>query len=153
MRTLGCGWSQFVVKWSFFADERAHTRDKLKQMLLDDILPFEMTLRRQKRLPKQAAPPQARGQALKALGSVDADAARLEATALFNVEGLLERAEAAREQREAEGISDSVEVVQPREPPAFDNNLVGKQLEVCWPYKVDGTTVKIWASGTVKACR
>ena len=34
--------------------------------------------------------------------------------------------------------------------PPFDVNLVGKQLEVCWPYKKDGKTVKIWASGRVK---
>ena len=39
---------------------------------------------------------------------------------------------------------------QPEFPPPFDVNLVGKQLEVCWPYKKDGKTVKIWASGRVK---
>ena len=38
----------------------------------------------------------------------------------------------------------------------FDTNLVGKRLEVCWPYKYapDGTklrkTMNIWASGVVK---
>ena len=35
-------------------------------------------------------------------------------------------------------------------PPPFDTKLVGKRIEICWPYKVDGKTVKIWASGTVK---
>ena len=34
--------------------------------------------------------------------------------------------------------------------PAFDTNLVGKRLEVCWPYKEKGKSVKIWASGVVK---
>ena len=46
-------------------------------------------------------------------------------------------------------ISDSVEVRQPEKPPSFDVNLVGKQLEVCWPYKLNGKTAKIWASGRV----
>ena len=27
--------------------------------------------------------------------------------------------------------------------------LVGKRLEVCWPYKLNGKTAKIWASGRV----
>ena len=32
----------------------------------------------------------------------------------------------------------------------FDQALVGKRLEVCWPYKEAGKTTKIWASGVVK---
>ncbi|KAL1520480.1 hypothetical protein AB1Y20_022061 [Prymnesium parvum] len=52
--------------------------------------------------------------------------------------------------KRAHGISDSVEVKQPPTAPPFDTNLVGKRLEVCWPYKENGTTVKIWASGVVK---
>ena len=37
------------------------------------------------------------------------------------------------------------------EPPVFDTRLVGKRLEVCWPYKdKDGKTIKIWASGKIK---
>ena len=27
--------------------------------------------------------------------------------------------------------------------------LVGKRLEICWPYNENGNTVKIWASGRV----
>ena len=38
----------------------------------------------------------------------------------------------------------------PPPSPAFDSRLVGKRLEVCWPYKEAGKTVKIWACGTVK---
>ena len=38
----------------------------------------------------------------------------------------------------------------PSPSPAFDSRLVGKRLEVCWPYKETGKTVKIWACGTVK---
>ena len=51
---------------------------------------------------------------------------------------------------EAAGISDSVEVRQQKDAPPFDVNLVGKRLEVCWPYKRGGKTCKIWASGCVK---
>ena len=110
----------------------------------------ERTLTRTKRLPTEAALPQLSRRALKTLGTVDADAARVEARSLFNTASLLPKAEAARARREAAGISDSVEVRQPELPPPFDVNLVGKQLEVCWPYKKDGKTVKIWASGRVK---
>ena len=56
---------------------------------------------------------------------------------------------AARVRREAEGISDSVEAAQPSDPPAFDADLVGRHIEICWPYKESDTTVKIWASGMV----
>ena len=56
---------------------------------------------------------------------------RLEQQSIFNVSNLLEKAKAARERREAAGISDSVEVRQDREAPPFDTRLVGKWLEVC----------------------
>ena len=150
MRTLGCGWTQFATKFTFLADQKDHTTEQLRRLLLDDILPYEIALRRTKKLPTAAAPPQTKVRVLKALGSDDADALRLEAKGLFNTENLLASAEAARVQREAAGISDSVEAAQPKEAPAFDTSLVGKRLEVCWPYKKDGETVKIWASGTVK---
>ena len=88
--------------------------------------------------------------ALKALGTKDADAVRLEAQSLFTVDHLLAKAEARRLEREAAGISDRVEAAQPKEPPKFDISLVGKKLEVCWPYKQEEQTVKIWATGTVK---
>ena len=43
-----------------------------------------------------------------------------------------------------------MEASQPLLPPCFDTKLVGKRLEVLWPYKEGEKTVKIWASGTVK---
>ena len=109
-----------------------------------------MTLRRQRKLPKAAAPPQMKTRLTKALGTHDATARSIEATSVFNVGNLLAKAEVAREQRERAGISDRVEVAQQRDAPAFDSRLIGKRLEVCWPYKEDGKTTKIWASGTVK---
>ena len=95
-------------------------------------------------------PPQLKPRALKVLGTEDADALRIEGQTLFNVNTLLPKAEAARKRRELAGISDRVEAAQPLDPPPFDTGLVGKQLEVCWPYKEAGRTVKIWACGTVR---
>ena len=151
MRTVGLGWHEFATKWSFDANARDQTRDELQRILLDDILPHERALRRTKKLPAEAAPPQLRTRALKELGTADADALRLEATSLFNVSNLLlGKAQAERARREAAGISDSVEAIQPPTPPPFNIQLVGKWLEVLWPYKVGGQTHKIWASGVVK---
>lgn len=79
------------------------------------------------------------------------DALRIEAKSLFNVDRLLEKALAARARREAAGISDRVEAAQQKEAPAFDSRLVGRHLEVCWPYRgADGKIVKIWAPGVIK---
>ena len=151
MRTLGCGWTHFKVKWGFDPDEKEQTVKAWRQLLLDEIIPFEMGLRRKKKLPAAAAPPQVCSRISKVLGTVDADALRLEAQGLFNVEGVLARAQVERTRREAAGISDSVEARQQKEAPLFDAGLIGKRLEVCWPYKdKEGKLVKIWASGTVK---
>ena len=59
------------------------------------------------------------------------------------------------QRRLAAGISDTVEDlnggVNGGEAPAFDQALVGKRLEVLWPYKNSdtGERVLIWASGRV----
>ena len=107
-----------------------------------------MALRQKKQLP--AAATHVNGRTLKSLGTDDVDALRIEATGIFRISALLEKAEAARVDRERRGVSDSVEARQQLEAPAFDTRLVGKRLEGCWPYKEGGKTVKIWASGTVK---
>ena len=151
MRTVGCGWTQFRVQWGYDPDEKEATVAAWKAQLLGEILPHEMSLRRQKKLPAEAAPPQLGTRITKELGTADVDALRIEARSLFSIDNLLVRATAERERREAAGISDSVEARQPREAPAFNTELVRKQLEVCYPYKdPDGKLVKIWASGTVK---
>ena len=77
MRTVGCGWRQFETKWSFFSDEKHHTIEKLRSMLLDDILPHERALRRLKQLPAEAAPPQLNSHVIKTLGTADPDALAL----------------------------------------------------------------------------
>ena len=91
-------------------------------------------MRRQKKLPKEAVPPQLKTRLAKTLGTADPDVLALEEASEFNVSRLLERAEAARLRREADGISCRVEAAQPPRP-AFDTQLVGRQLEICWPYK------------------
>ena len=120
-----------------------------RKLLLDEILPHELQARRKKQLPKAAAPPQLRVRLAKTLGTANPDVLALEDASVFSVDRLLERAEAARLRREAAGISYSVEVRQPPRP-TFDTQLVGKQLEICWPYKRDVKTTKIWASVVVK---
>ena len=150
MRTVGLGWTEFATKWGFLTDEKRQKEADLQRVLIDDILLHEHAQRHLKKLPAAAVPPQLKPRALKVLGTEDNDALRLEAQDLFNISSLLPKAEAARARREAAGISDRVEVTQPLKAPPFDTNLVGKRLEVCWPYKQDGKTIKIWASGVVK---
>jgi hypothetical protein len=149
MRTVALGWTQFAPQWGFDKDEKEATVAEWKRLLLDEIFPHEMAARRQKQLPKAAVPPQLRTRLAKTLGMADPDVLALEAASVFNVDRLLERAEVARVRREAQGISDRVEALQPPRPD-FDTRIVGKRLEICWPYKEAGKTVKIWASGVVK---
>ena len=106
MRTVGCGWRQFETKWSFFSDERHHTIEKLRSMLLEDIIPHERALKRKHQLPAEAAPPQLNSHVIKQLGTADPDVLALEATSLFDLSKLHAKAEAARARREAAGVSD-----------------------------------------------
>ena len=135
MRTVGCGWREFETKWTFFADEKQHTFDELRAMLLEDVIPHELTMRRLKKLPKEAAVPPLRTCLIKGLGTQDADAAALESVSFFNVAILYAKALEARARREREGISDAVEALQPNKPPELDCRLSGKRVEICWPYK------------------
>ena len=150
MRTRGLGWTQFASSFSYDADQREETVKAWRKLLLDEIFPHEVQARRLKQLPKAASPPQLRVRLAKTLGTADPDVLALEAASVFNVDHLLERAEAARLRREAAGISGRVQVQQPPRP-SFDTQLVNRRLEICWPYKMpDGTTKKIWASGVIK---
>ena len=150
MRTVGLGWTQFDTKWGYYSDGRQHKIEELKKMLLEDILPHEKAQRRLRKLPAAAAPPQLKVRGIKDLGTVDVGALEIEAKTNFNVSNLLVKAQAAQLRREAAGIADTAEMAQQGDAPSFDTRLVGKRLEVCWPYKKDGVTCKIWASGTVK---
>ena len=123
--------------------------------LLVDILEHETTARRCKELPEEAALPQQVKRNLGVLGTVDEDAAEVEKCALFSADELDAKAEQEMQRRVAAGISDSVEDlnggVNGGAAPAFDQQLVGKRLEVLWPYTDQETGDKklIWASGRV----
>ena len=54
--------------------------------------------------------------------------------------------------REAAGVADSVERMQPKKAPAFNQALVGKRIEVLWKYfdKDTNQPRMIWSTGTVK---
>ena len=65
-------------------------------MLVEDILPHELMLTTKKKLRKSAAPPQLTTRLLKSLGTLDADAAHIEAQGIFDTSKLLAKAEAAR---------------------------------------------------------
>jgi hypothetical protein len=153
MRVLGLGWTQFATRWSSNKDARIGTVKHLTE-LLDEIILEEVSLTRLKRLPTEAAPPQDRLRELKQLGTLDADAAALECKALFSVEELRAKADQERQRRLAAGISDHVGDLNPDVEPAFDQGLVGKWLEILWPYTVKkgadkGEKKLIWTTGRV----
>ena len=153
MRVLGLGWTKFATRWSSNKNARIGTVEHLTE-LLNEIILEEISLARLKRLPTEAAPPQDRLRELKQLGTLDADAAALEGKALFSVEELRAKAEQERQRRLAAGISDHVEDLNPDLVPPFDQALVGKWIEILWPYTVKDGAEKgekklIWATGRV----
>ena len=152
MRVLGCGWTRYATRWSSNKDARIGTVKHLTELLLE-IIVEEMSLTRLKQLPTEAAPPQDRLRELKQLGTLDADASALECKALFSVEELRAKADQARQRRFEAGISDAVEDLNPNEVPDFDQALVGKWLEILWPYTVkdgaEGEKKLIWIPGRV----
>ena len=125
-------WTQFATRWSSQADQRIGTVAHLKALLVDELLPEEIALRRLKRLPSEAAPPHHTARDLGTLGTKDCDALSLESKALFSESELKAKAEAEVQRRIAAGISDSVQGRQPLQAPAFNQQLVGKRLEVLW---------------------
>ena len=71
---------------------------------------------------------------------------------MFSAEELEVKAQQEMQRRIEAGIADAVERVQPKEPPKFDQALVGKRIEVLWKYfdKDSNQPHMIWSSGTVK---
>lgn len=154
MRVIGLGWTQFATRWSSNKDSKIGTVSHLRALLIE-ILEHEVTARRMKELPDEAALPQQVSRDLGQLGAVDEDAMEIEKRALFSAEELDAKSDAAMQRRVEAGISDSVEDlnagVNSGNAPAFDQALVGKRLEVLWPYqdKDSGARTLIWASGRV----
>jgi hypothetical protein len=120
-----------------------------RALLIDNILPHEHAERRQ--LPTEAAPPHFTAKDLGQLGTANADALAIKSKAIFSIDELKLKAEAAVQRREAAGISDSVERLQPADPPPFDQRLVGKRIEILWKYfnKETNEPMLIWATGRV----
>ena len=151
MRVLGLGWDKFATRWSSQSDTRIGTVAHLRALLVDEIIPEEMGLRRLKKLPTEAAPPHLCRRMVKQLGTLDADALAISQRALFSADELKAKAEQAMQRRVESGVADTVESMQELDPPPFDQQLVGKQLEVLWKYtnQETGEPVLIWATGRV----
>lgn len=71
---------------------------------------------------------------------------------IFGKEELDKKVGDAMDRRVRANIADDIEKLQPKEPPPFNQDLVGKRLEVCWKYfdQESGDPILIWTSGTVK---
>ena len=102
--------------------------------------------------PAEAAPPHLEARDIGQLGTLDADAQEISKRAMFSAEELEVKAQQEMQRRIEAGIADAVERVQPKEPPKFDQALVGKRIEVLWKYfdKDSNQPHMIWSSGTVK---
>ena len=150
MRVIGLGWSEFATRWSSGKDANVGSSSHLRAHLFE-ILVHEMTARRLNELPTEAALPQQVVRELGQLGSLDEDAAEVEKKAMFSTEELAAKAQEEVQRRIAAGISDSVETLNGYDEPAFDQQLVGRKLEVLWPYtdRDTGKKVLIWAEGRV----
>ena len=128
MRVIGLGWNQFKTAWSSKSDPTVGTVKHLRDLLVEQILPHERAEIRLKQVPSEAAPPQFTAKDVGQLGAANADALAIQSKALFSVDELKAKAEAAVARREAAGISDSVERMQQPDAPLFNQELVGKQV-------------------------
>jgi DICT domain-containing protein len=143
--------TQFATRWSSGADSNIGTVAHLRE-LLEEIIVEEISLKRLKHLPTEAAQPQFLARERTQLGTPDADVLEVESRALFSAAEVERKAELAVERRRAAGISDDIEDMQQLRAPAFDQSLVGKRLEVLWKYVDKANSNKatlIWASGRV----
>jgi hypothetical protein len=68
------------------------------------------------------------------LGSANADALAIKSKSLLSAAELEAKTQAALKRREESGVADSVERLNGREAPPFNQQLVGKRLEVLWKY-------------------
>ena len=159
MRVLGCGWTQFATRWSSNKDSRigtvAHLTKLLEEIIDEEVARSRFTAGTERGLPKEAAPPQGEWQDSAQLGTLDADAQQVRRATQFSREQLEVMAQKEMQRRVEAGIADEVETQQPLEAPAFDQQLVGKRIEVLWRYwedTADGSKVPhyIWSPGTVK---
>eukprot|EP00966_Prymnesium_polylepis_P332779 7388258-Prymnesium_polylepis.1 len=155
MRVLGLGWTQYATRWSSSKDANigsvAHLMELLEEIISAEISAARHTAGTEKGLPTEAAPPQGEWRDSMQLGTLDADALEVRSRTRFSSSELRQKAAARMQQRIELGISDTVEMMQPQDAPKFNQELVGKRLEVLWKYheKETQTPHYIWCSGRV----
>ena len=155
MRVLGCGWTEYATRWSSSADSRigtvAHLQALLEEILVEEKARSRFTAGTERGLPTEAAPPQGEWRDSLQLGTLDADAMLVRSRTRFSAEELEKKSELVMQRRLKAGISDHVEILQPAHAPAFNQDLVGKWLEVLWLYYHKDTNERqyIWSTGKV----
>ena len=129
----------------------AHLHELLKEIIAEEIVQ-----RRLQQLPTEAAlPQQIRRGSGHNLGALDEDAQEIEKRSHFDKDQLKILSDREMERRVEAGIADTVEnmngVAGATGAPAFDQQLVGKLLEVCWKYtnQETGEPMLIWSPGRV----
>eukprot|EP00966_Prymnesium_polylepis_P008945 206413-Prymnesium_polylepis.1 len=144
-----------ATRWSSSADSRIGTVTHLTE-LLEEIIQAEVCAAchapgTEKGLPTEAAPPQGEWRGSAELGTLDADALQVRSSMRFSKSQLQAKAAEAMQRRIEQGIPDDVEMMQQGEAPTFDQQLVGKRLEVLWKYHDKDTQEPhyIWSPVTV----
>ena len=131
MRVVGLGWGEFKCAWSSSTDASVGTIKTLTEHLLK-ILEAEAT----KVPPAEAACPQLKRKTLPQLGRATVKVEQLDSKGSDDVNNLKAAAEEERLRREAAGIGDRVQNLQPIQPPAFDEDFIGKHIEVRYKYAI-----------------
>eukprot|EP00965_Chrysotila_dentata_P203689 6181887-Pleurochrysis_carterae.AAC.1 len=106
-------------------------------------------------LPEKSPVPLLQRKSLSALGKRKAAAAELEQSKPQSSQSLEAAARAKKAQREAQGMGDSVQEMQPVSAPAVDASLAGKRLESPCEYThlPDGTRELLWFACEVLLAR
>ena len=138
IRVVGLGWGEYKCAWSSSTDPSVGTVKTLTAHMLK-ILEAEA----EAVIPTEPACPQLQRKTLPQLGCVTVKVEQLDAKGSDNLNSLKEAARVERERREAAGIGDRVQNLQPVQPPAFDKELIGKHIEVRYKYGVIDPETKV----------
>eukprot|EP00965_Chrysotila_dentata_P190689 6174039-Pleurochrysis_carterae.AAC.2 len=124
---LGLGWADCAIAWSKGGKELtvAELLAHLKSIIL-----------------------QQRSRAIPAKPPRTADVVSLDAREVSSSAALELAARATKAQREAKGVGDSVQERQPVSAPILDAGMVGKRVEVLFPYSAPGSAQELlWCAG------
>mmetsp|Transcript_13403 Transcript_13403/g.29103 ORF Transcript_13403/g.29103 Transcript_13403/m.29103 type:complete len:910 (+) Transcript_13403:516-3245(+) len=146
MRTIGLGWKEYSTAWS--KDGVEHTPEYLANHLKNII-----QLGQSKVVPDEPPVAIPTRKALPKLGSEAADVAAMDSARRLDESDLKDKARRIRLEREAAGIGDRYELMQPASQPAIDGQLVGKRLEVLCEYDMleEEDPGLAWCQGLVVA--